>query len=285
MASREGAKRGLRSAREESGVLRSRASAFGCVALALACASRGGALFQGRVVDLTHPFDATTVYWPTGEGFELTVLADGPTADGYTYRANSFCAAEHGGTHLDAPSHFSAHGQTADAIPPERLVGPGVVIDAAGRCGSDPACVVGVADVLDFERRHGRIPAGAIVLLRTGFGERWPDRAAYLGTAERGAEAVAKLRFPGLDAEAARLLAEERRIDAVGIDTASIDPGRSTRFEAHRVLAERNVPILENVANLEDLPATSFTVVALPMKIGGGSGGPLRIVAILDPGR
>ncbi len=266
-------------------MLHSRASTFGCAALALACAGRSGSALHGPVVDLTHPFDATTVYWPTGEGFELTVLADGPTPDGYTYRANSFCAAEHGGTHLDAPSHFAAHGLTADEIPPGRLVGPGVVIDVAGRCGGDPDCVVGVADVRDFEARHGRIPEGAIVLLRTGFGERWPDRAAYLGTAERGAEAVAKLRFPGLHPDAARLLAEERAIDAVGIDTASIDPGRSTRFEAHRVLAELDVPILENVASLAELPATSFTVVALPMKIGGGSGGPLRIVAILDPGR
>jgi kynurenine formamidase len=262
-------------------------SAVGCVAigLALACAGRGGAPLEGRVVDLTHPFDATTLYWPTSEGFRLTTVADGPTAAGYTYRANSFCAAEHGGTHLDAPSHFSARGQTADAIPPERLIGPGVLVDVAARCGSDADCLVGVADLRAFEARHGRIPPGAIVLLRTGFGERWPDAAAYLGTAERGAEAVAKLRFPGLAPEAARWLAEERGIDAVGIDTASIDAGRSTRFEAHRELAERNVPILENVANLGELPETSFSVVALPMRIGGGSGGPLRVVAILPGAR
>jgi kynurenine formamidase len=250
-------------------------------ALSLACASRHAAPLGGRVLDLTHAFDATTVYWPTGEGFALTVLADGPTEAGYTYRANSFCAAEHGGTHLDAPSHFAAHGAPADAIPPERFVGPGVVVDVAGRCAQDPECLVGVADLRAHEARRGRIPEGAIVLLRTGWGARWPDRAAYLGTAERGAAAVAKLRFPGLDPEAARFLAEERRIDAVGIDTASIDPGRSTAFEAHRALAERNVPVLENVAALDELPDAPFTVVALPMKIGAGSGGPVRIVAIL----
>ena len=255
------------------------------VALAVACAGRGGAPFEGRVVDLTHAFDATTLYWPTAEGFRLTVEADGPTAAGYVYRANSFCTAEHGGTHLDAPSHFSAGGQSADEIPPERLVGPGVVVDVAARCGSDADCRVGVADLRAFEARHGRIPAGAIVLLRTGFGARWSDRVAYLGTGERGPAAVAKLRFPGLDAEAARWLADERGIDAVGIDTASIDAGRSTLFETHRELARRNVPVLENVANLGELPETSFYVVALPMKIGGGSGGPLRIVAILPDTR
>jgi len=162
-------------------------------------------------------------------------------------------------------------------------VGPGVVVDVALRCSRDPDCTVAVADLEAFEARHGRMPAAAIVLLRTGWGGRWPDPAAYLGTAERGPEAVAKLRFPGLDAAAARWLAEERGIDAVGIDTASIDPGRSTGFEAHRELAARNLPILENVARLEELPATGFRVVALPMKIGGGSGAPLRIVAILSP--
>ncbi len=254
------------------------------VALALACAGPLRAPQRGRVVDLTHAFDATTVYWPTGEGFRLTVESSGETPGGYFYRANSFCAAEHGGTHLDAPSHFAANGQSVEAIPVERLVAPGVVVDVAERCSGDPDCAVSVADLEAFETRHGRIPAGAIVLLRTGFGPRWPDRAAYLGTADRGAAAVAKLRFPGLGAAAARWLADERSIDAVGIDTASIDPGRSTAFEAHRELAARNVPILENVARLEDLPATGFTVVALPMKIGGGSGGPLRIIAILGPG-
>ena len=259
-----------------------------CVALAvllLACAGRGGGPLEGPIVDLTHPFDADTVYWPTGEGFERTVLADGPTPAGYTYRAGAFCAAEHGGTHLDAPSHFARDGESADAIPPERLLGPGILIDATARCSRDPECRIDVADLEAFEARHGRIPAGAIVLLRTGWGRRWPDRAAYLGTAEHGEAAVAKLRFPGLGAAAARWLAEQREIDAVGIDTASIDPGDSTTFEAHRALAEHGVPIFENVAALDALPETAFYVIALPMKIGGGSGGPLRIVAILGGGR
>lgn len=256
------------------------ARTVGLAAWVLACAGPGA---DPRVVDLTHVFDATTVYWPTGEGFRRTTLADGPTAGGWFYRAGSFCAAEHGGTHLDAPSHFSREGHSVDAIPPERLVGPGVVVDASARCAGDPDCTVEVADLQAFEARHGRIPAHAIVLLRTGYGSRWPDPAAYLGTAERGADAVAKLRFPGLDAAAARWLADERAIDAVGIDTASIDPGRSSGFEAHRELAARNVPIFENVARLDALPPAGFRVVALPMKIGGGSGGPLRIVAILEP--
>jgi kynurenine formamidase len=253
-------------------------------ALAVACVAAGPSQQAERIVDLTHTFDATTIYWPTEDGFRLTVESEGARPGGYFYRANSFCAAEHGGTHLDAPSHFSEHGLAADALPLERLLGPGVVVDVSGRCSRNPDCTVSVADLESFESLHGRIPAAAIVLLRTGSAERWPDRAAYLGTAERGAGAVAKLRFPGLDAEAARWLVEQRGIDAVGIDTASIDPGRSTGFEAHRVLTARGVPIFENVAALAQLPATGFRVVALPMKIGGGSGGPLRIIALVGGG-
>jgi kynurenine formamidase len=261
---------------------RASAGSVFAAALLLACAPGGHPPVGERVIDLTHSFDATTVYWPTGESFRLTVGSAGETAGGYFYRANSFCAAEHGGTHLDAPSHFSEDGRSVDAIPPEQLVGAGVVVDVSARCAGDPDCTVSVADLEAFEALHGRIPAAAIVLLRTGQGERWPDLEAYLGTAERGPGAVAKLRFPGLGAEAARWLVRRRGIDAVGIDTASIDPGRSSAFEAHRELAASNVPIFENVARLEALPARGFRVVALPMKIGGGSGGPLRIVALME---
>jgi len=236
---------------------------------------------DGRWVDLTHGFDQDTVYWPTASGFQHTVDFDGVTAGGWYYRAASFTAAEHGGTHLDAPSHFQEHGLAADEIPLERLMGPAVVVDVTAACAADPDHEITVADLQAHEQAHGRIPPQSIVLLRTGFGDRWPDRATYLGTAERGPEAVALLHFPGLQPAAARWLATERRIDAVGVDTASIDPGQSQRFESHQLLFEHNIPVFENVAHLEQLPPTGAWVIALPMKIVGGTGGPLRIVALL----
>jgi len=137
-----------------------------------------------------------------------------------------------------------------------------------------------VAAIQAWEREHGQIAKDSIMLLRTGYGKRWPDREKYLGTNERGAAAVAKLHFPGLHPEAARWLTTERAIRAVGLDTASIDYGQSTLFESHRILFEKNIPAFENLANLDQLPAKDFHVIALPMKIKGGSGGPLRIVAI-----
>lgn len=235
----------------------------------------------GRVVDLTHAFDDRTVFWPTAEPFKLQKLADGVTPQGYYYAANQFSTAEHGGTHIDAPIHFAQGRNTVDRIPVAQLIGRGVLVDVETRCAANPDYRITAADLQEWEGQHGQIPAGAIVLLRTGWGRRWPDPERYLGTAERGERAVAKLHFPGLDPAAARWLADNREIGAIGLDTASIDYGQSSTYDSHRILMERNIPALENLANLDQLPATNFRVIALPMKIGGGSGGPLRAVAIV----
>jgi kynurenine formamidase len=234
-----------------------------------------------RIVDLTYPFDSDSVYWPTAETFKLETDFEGVTDKGYFYSAYRFSAAEHGGTHLDAPVHFAKGRNSVDQIPLEQLTGPGLVVDVTAQCTKDPDYLISTADIQNWERRNGRIGAGSIVLLRTGFGRYYPDRKKYLGTDERGAAAVAKLHFPGLDPVAARWLTTNRSIKAIGLDTASIDRGQSTLFESHRALFEKNVPAFENVANLDQLPVKGFTVIALPMKIKGGSGGPLRIIAML----
>ncbi|MGH7895013.1 MAG: cyclase family protein [Candidatus Binatia bacterium] len=236
----------------------------------------------GTLVDLTHAFDAATVFWPTEKDFVLEKEFDGITDKGYYYAANRFCTAEHGGTHIDAPVHFNASGRTVDAIPLEQLIGRAIVVDVSAQARADRDYQVQIGDLLDWERHHGRTPEGTIVLLRTGFGRFWPDRTRYMGTDERGPTAVAKLHFPGLHPEAARWLVRERAIKAVGVDTPSIDYGQSALFESHVALFAANVPAFENLANLEQLPARGFTVVALPMKIRGGSGGPLRVVAIVE---
>lgn len=149
------------------------------------------------------------------------------------------------------------------------------------QCEHDRDYRVTIDDFLDWERRQGKLPAGTIVLLRTGFGKYYPDRKRYLGTDERGQSAVPKLHFPGLHPDAARWLITNRSIKAIGLDTASIDFGQSTKFESHRILFDKNIPAFENVANLDKLPLRGFAVIALPMKIRGGSGGPLRIIAVL----
>lgn len=234
----------------------------------------GGA---GRWVDLTHAFSSRSIYWPTDTlGFKLEQLAHGHTAGGWFYSSYRYSAAEHGGTHLDAPVHFAEGGWTNDQIPLASLVGPAVVIDVTSRV--QPDYLLSVDDLTKWEAEHGRVPKGAIVLVRTGWDARYQDRAAYLGTALRGPDAVAQLHFPGVSAEAAQWLVDNRTIAALGIDTPSVDYGQSADFRAHVILYKKNIPGFENVANLATLPPVGSFVVALPMKIEGGSGGPLRIV-------
>lgn len=238
------------------------------------------ALDTATIVDLSWTYDEETVYWPTAPStFELEELAHGQTDGGYFYSAYAFSTPEHGGTHLDAPVHFSAGRWTADEIPVDRLVGPAVVIDVEEAAGANPDYELTVADVEAWERRHGPIPAGAIVLLRTGWGRYWPDAAKYLGDDTPGD--ASNLHFPSYGREVAHLLVDERQVAALGVDTASIDPGNSTGFWVHRIANQSNVPGLENVANLERLPPRGAWVVALPMKIGGGSGAPVRIIGLV----
>jgi len=235
----------------------------------------------GEIIDLSYPFDETTVYWPTAKTFSHSVVFKGENPKGFHYEAYDFAAAEHGGTHIDAPVHFYAGGQTVDEIPVERLIAEGAVIDVTSKCAADPDYQVNRGDFAAWEKAHGLHLNDRIVLIRTGFGKYWPDRVRYMGTDERGEQAVAKLHFPGLHPDAAKWLVENRQIKAIGLDTPSIDFGQSTHFGSHVTLFEANIPALENVANLDRLPDSDFTIIALPMKIKGGSGGPVRIVAIV----
>lgn len=253
-------------------------------AIAVTACSRPADRLQwpgGTLVDLSHDYSAQTVYWPTADGFKLEKVADGMTAQGYYYAANNFATSEHGGTHIDAPVHFAKGHRSVDQIPLDQLVGDAIVVDVTAACANQPDYRVTTDDFAAWEQSNGRIPDGAIVLLRTGYSRFWPDAARYLGTAERGEGAVAKLHFPGLHQDAATWLADSRRIKAVGLDTASIDYGQSTRYESHRILYERDIPAFENLTGLDRLPARGAVIVALPMKIKGGTGAPLRAMAIV----
>ncbi len=246
------------------------------------CLKQEPPLAERTIIDLTYAFDSTTIYWPTEKGFEFIKGFEGVTPAGFFYSSNSFAAPEHGGTHIDAPIHFAQGKHTVDAIPVQQLVGPGVTIDVTKKCADNRDYQVQIEDFVEWERRHGELPKGCIVLLRTGFGKYWPHRVQYMGTDERGQQAVAKLHFPGLHPETAKWLVNSRAIKAIGLDTPSIDYGQSTRFESHVTLFAANIPAFENVANLDLLPDKGFTVIALPMKIKGGSGGPLRAIAMIE---
>jgi kynurenine formamidase len=231
------------------------------------------------IIDLTHPFDHDTLYWPSEEsGFELSSIHRGKTNAGWYYAANRLSAPEHGGTHIDAPAHFGEGRISVDKIPLGNLLGPAVVIDISDQAERDPDALLEPEAIEAFEKEHGPIAPGTIVLVRTGWSTRWPNRKAYLGDNRLGK--ADKLHFPGISEAGAKALVL-RRIAAVGIDTASLDNGPSRDFLAHRALAAADVPGFENVARLDMVPSTGALIVALPMKIATGTGAPLRIVAIV----
>ncbi len=240
----------------------------------------GTLLASGHWVDLTYSFSDSTLYWPNNNiPFHLDTMFQGTTEGGYFYSSYQFCAPEHGGTHLDAPIHFARQGWTSDQIPLDRLQGLAIVIDVSEKALRNRDYLVSTEDFVAWESQHGRIPNDAIVLLRTGYGPFYPDAQQYFGTTQRGAEAVLLLHFPGLDPMAATWLVENRAIKAIGLDTPSIDYGQSKDFGSHQMLLGKNILVFENVANLAQLPVIGSYIFALPMKIKGGSGGPLRIMA------
>ena len=250
------------------------------IGLITACSSENMDRFAGGTwIDLSHSYEEATPYWPTASGFQLDTVFAGFTPGGWYYSAFEFKSSEHGGTHIDAPIHFAEKKQTVDNIPLDRLIGEAIVIDVRDSCADYIDYQIQISDLMNFEKQHGKIPDGSILLLHTGISKFWPDRLQYMGTNKLGAAAVAMLHFPGLHPDAATWLVNSRKIAAIGLDTPSIDFGRSSDFRSHRILMKENIPAFENVANLDLLPATGAYVVALPMKIKGGSGGPLRIVA------
>jgi kynurenine formamidase len=237
-------------------------------------------LAGGKWIDLTYSFSDSTLYWPNNPtGFQLDTQMNGITPAGFYYSSNTFAAPEHGGTHLDAPVHFAQGRQSSDQIPLENLAGSAVVIDVSEKALNDRDYLISVSDIENWEKKNGKIADGSIVLFRTGYGQYYPDAKNYFGTDMKGAGAIPLLHFPGIDPAAAEWLATQRKVKAVGLDTPSIDYGQSKDFKTHQVLLGKNIPAFENVANLDKLPVTGAFVVALPMKIKNGSGGPLRIIA------
>ena len=227
------------------------------------------------VVDLTHTLDAQT---PTYEVSTRPVYQAKTVAtiekDGYSAREISL--PEHFGTHLDAPAHFARGLWTVDQIPPERLVAPLVVVDVTAGVNGNPDYQVSVADVAKYEEVHGRIPTNAVVAAHTGWDSRWNSAKDY-----RNADANGVMHFPGYSLEAAKFLVEARNVLGLGIDTLSIDYGPSKDFPVHQYTLSHSLYHLENVANLEHVPVNGSIVVSAPIKLENGSGGPVRIFALV----
>ena len=233
-------------------------------------------IFAGkiRVLDLSYSINEKLVPWPGDEKwFEAKVNAS-IEKDGYFTR--SFWMLEHYGTHLDAPAHFPPGKATVDQITAKQLFGPAAVLDVRAEGAKDADYQLPAARVEEWEGQHGRIPAGAIVLLRTGWAVRWPDAQRY-----RNQDAQGRMHFPGFSVEAAKLLIE-RQVSGLGCDTMSVDCGASADFAVHRLALGSGLYHLENLSDLGALPEAGAFLVVAPIKLEGGSGGPVRVFALLS---
>jgi kynurenine formamidase len=230
-----------------------------------------------KILDLTYPFDEKTIYWPTERGFQLHKISYGETPKGYFYSAYKFCAPEHGGTHVDAPRHFSKHGWTVDNIPLDAMHGKIVVINVASKVQIDPNYAISMMDIKQFEKQYRNINSQDIVLFYTGWGRHWGNKKNYLGNDTFGD--TKDLHFPGISKDAAQYLVDEK-VKAIGIDTPSLDPGISSEFWAHRIILGANIYGIENIANLQSVPSIGAELIVAPLKIRGGSGAPARVYAL-----
>jgi kynurenine formamidase len=257
-------------------------------ALGLAAAGFGPALYfsaqsqaKGQILDMTYPYEESTIYWPTAKPFHLQRVARGMTTGGYWYASNEYGASEHGGTHADAPIHFARGGRTMDQVPLAEWIGPAVKIDVTAKCEQNRDYLLSVEDIEAWEKKFGRIPEGAWVIMSTGIGTRhYPDKKMVLGTEKTGEEALPELSFPGFSPESVEFLVKNRNFTGIAIDTPSIDYGKSKDFRVHQILCGANKLALENIANLDKIPERGATLYVIPILIKDGTGAPARVFAI-----
>ena len=235
-----------------------------------------------KLLDMTYPYDENSIYWPTAKPYQLDKVSWGISEGGWWYASNEFSASEHGGTHADAPIHFAENGRTIDQIPLDEWIGPAVKIDVTKICEKNRDYLLSIMEIKRWEEQFGRIPDRAWVIMYTGIGTRhYPDKHMVLGTDKKGEDAIPELSFPGFSEESVTFLLTNRNIAGIAIDTPSIDYGKSKDFKVHQVLFAADKLALENIANLDKLPASGATLYVIPMLIKQGTGSPARVFAII----
>lgn len=224
------------------------------------------------VHDLTHTFSSRLPVFPAFKPMQIrqrfTIGRDG-------FFANEITFDEHTGTHLDAPVHFVANGGSADRIAVDRLIAPLAVVSIQARAAKDADAMVAVDDLLAWEKRYGRLPAGAFVAMHSGW-------EAHIGNADRflNRDARGTMHAPGFSEAAARFLVEERDIVGAGVDTLSLDAAAAQKFVAHLALLGAGKYGVELMANLARVPPVGATIIVGGPKHDGASGGPVRVLAV-----
>ena len=227
------------------------------------------------IIDLTHTLNDHSPNWEgTAQSpFQAKELGN-IDRDGYYSRV--FTTQEHYGTHLDAPAHFAKGMWTVEQIPAERLVRPLVVLDVRAKAKNNPDYEVSVEDVAAWESAYGPVPNGAVVMAYSGWDARWNSQTEFQNL---GRDQLPH--YPGYSVETVKFVVKTLDAVGIGIDTMSVDIGATTTYPVHQFTSKENVYHLENVANLALAPPTGATVVVAPIKLENGSGGPVRVLALL----
>jgi len=227
---------------------------------------------HSQVVSLSHPISRRIPLWP---GDPPVVFEDVASLDKDGYFLRRFSLGEHSATHMNAPNSFYAGGMGIDGYQPEDLVRPAVVIDVHGKTRSNPDYEISPQDIEAWERQHGLIEPGSVVLMYTGWQHLWNDPIAFFGQDAQGSH------FPGIGEAAIRFLLEQRQIAGVGIDTHGVDPGQSTAFATNHAVLAGNGIVLECLTHLDRLPAKGSTLVIGVLGLEGGSGSPASVMAFI----
>ncbi len=234
-------------------------------------------LTEWQVVDLTQPLSPDIPIWPGDPEFEVEAWA---TYEDDYYFINRISIGEHSGTHWGTPNTFIEGARSAEMIPVEELVVPAVVIDIREVGKTDADYRLSIDDVKVWEKENGEIPAGSVVILFTGWQEKWNDPNAYLGLDDEDI-----LHWPGFGADTVEFLITERGIVGVGTDTHGADPGNDEEFGASFAMYDADGMILEGLAGLDKMPPAGATLVVGGWPIKGGSGSPARVFAFMPPSR
>jgi len=226
-----------------------------------------------QFIDLTHTLDENIPVWPNSQRFGRNITKD-YAQSGYRVEHYNFAAGT--GTHMDAPSHFAKGGYTISDFQLSELIVPACVLDIAKQVSENSDYIITADDLLTWEKQHDSIPAGSLFLAYTGWAKYWPDEQKYRNQDKNGEQ-----HFPGFGKTAAELLIE-RNIVGIGIDTLSLDPGMDKTFATHFTMLPNNKYQLENLTNLDQLPATGATIFVMPVKIKNAPEAPARVIAILN---
>ncbi|MHC5596512.1 MAG: cyclase family protein [Nostoc sp.] len=226
-----------------------------------------------RVIHLSHVIDVDIPQWSGDPTVEFETVAE-LNNDGYYLRR--FSLGEHSATHINAPNSFHSSAVGIDQYPAQSLVVPAVVINICQATALNPDYALTIADILTWEEQHGEIFPGCVVILNTGWQNKWFDKSAFLN---HDAQGIAH--FPGFGSDATQFLLDERQIAGVGIDTHGVDPGQDNSFAINRLVLEQPRLVLENLTNLDQLPPKGTTLAIAPLRLRGGSGSPVGVLALV----